>query len=313
MAAWKILLTDGLEEKGQAIMRASAQVDNRKGITPEELLQVVGEYDAVIVRGRTKMTPDVFEAAPNLKVVGRAGVGVDNINLDAARAHKVTVVNSPTATTLAVAELTLGMMLAVVREIPRADASMKNGQWLKKELMGRELCGKTLGVIGLGRIGTAVAQRAVAFGMDIIGYDINLSKEEIVAHGGRPVTLDELYASSDMITLHIPLSSTSRNLINAEAFEKMKQGVYLVCAARGGIIDEEALLAALNSGKVAGAAMDVFANEPPGDTDLVKHPKVIAIPHVGAQTIEAQERAAVDIGTEVLAALNGQPLRWKVA
>jgi D-3-phosphoglycerate dehydrogenase len=204
-------------------------------------------------------------------------------------------------------------MLAVVREIPRADAAMKQGRWLKKELMGRELCGKTLGIIGLGRIGTAVAQRAAAFGMDIAVFDINLPPEEVAARGGRPVTLDELYAVADMITLHIPLSSSSRNLLNAQAFEKMKPGVYIVCAARGGVIDEEALLAALNSGKVAGAALDVFVNEPPGETDLVKHPKVIAIPHVGAQTVEAQERAAVDIGSEVLAALNGEALRWKVA
>lgn len=313
MAAWKILLTDGLEDQGQAIMRAVAQVDNREGIPPDELLRVVGEYDALIVRGRTKVTPAVFDAALKLKVVGRAGVGVDNINLDAARACGVTVVNSPTATSLAVAELTLGMMLAVVREIPRADAAMKQGRWLKKELMGRELCGKTLGIIGLGRIGTAVAQRAAAFGMDIAVFDINLRPEEVAARGGRPVTLDELYAVADMITLHIPLSSSSRNLLNAQAFEKMKPGVYIVCAARGGVIDEEALLAALNSGKVAGAALDVFVNEPPGETDLVKHPKVIAIPHVGAQTVEAQERAAVDIGSEVLAALNGEALRWKVA
>ncbi|HSV85694.1 MAG TPA: hydroxyacid dehydrogenase [Levilinea sp.] len=313
MAAWKILLTDGLEEQGQAIMRASAQVDNREGISPDELLQIVGEYDAVIVRGRTKVTPAVFDAALKLKVVGRAGVGVDNINLDTARARGVTVVNSPTATTLAVAELTLGMMLTVVREIPRADAAMKNGRWLKKDLMGNELCGKTLGIIGFGRIGSAVAQRAAAFGMHISVNDINLCPEEVAGRGGRPVTLDELYAISDMITLHIPLTSSTRNLLNAASFEKMKQGVYIVCAARGGVIDEEALLAALNSGKVAGAALDVFVNEPPGETDLVKHPKVIAIPHVGAQTFEAQERAAVDIGTEVLAALHGEALRWKVA
>jgi D-3-phosphoglycerate dehydrogenase / 2-oxoglutarate reductase len=313
MAAWKILLTDGLEEKGQAIMRESAQVDNRKGITADELLQVVGDYDAVIVRGRTKITPEVFEAATNLKVVGRAGVGVDNINLDAARAKGVTVVNSPIATTLAVAELTLGMMLAVVREIPKADCSMKAGQWLKKELMGRELNGMTLGIIGMGRIGTAVALRAAAFGMNVIGVDKNLSEGEITEHGGKPVSLDELFTSSDMITMHIPLKPDTRNLLNEEAFQKMKQGVYIVCAARGGVIDEAALLGALNSGKVAGAALDVFVNEPPGDSELVKHSKVIAIPHVGAQTVEAQERAAVDIGTEVLAALHGEILRWKVA
>jgi D-3-phosphoglycerate dehydrogenase / 2-oxoglutarate reductase len=312
MTAWKILLTDGLEEKGQAIMRASAQVDDRKGISAEELLQVVNEYDAVIVRGRTKMTPAVFEAAPNLKVVGRAGVGVDNINLEAARAHGVTVVNSPTATTIAVAELAMGMMLALVRDIPRADNAMKNGKWLKKELMGRELNGKTLGVIGFGRIGSAVAQRAAAFGMDIVAYDSKLNSDDIAIRGGEQVTLEELLSCADIITMHIPLTSDTRSILNAESFTKMKDGVYIVCAARGGVIDEEALLAALNSGKVAGVALDVFVNEPPGDIELVKHPKLIAIPHVGAQTVEAQERAAVDIGTEVLAALNGEPLRWKV-
>jgi D-3-phosphoglycerate dehydrogenase / 2-oxoglutarate reductase len=292
-------------------MRESAQVDDRKGITAEELLQVVGEYDAVIVRGRTKMTPEVFDAATNLKVVGRAGVGVDNINLDAAREHGVTVVNSPTATTLAVAELTMGMLLAVVREIPRADAAIKNGQWLKKELMGRELNGKTLGIIGLGRIGTAVAKRAAAFGMEIVVYDYKLTDEDIIECGCNPVPLDELFACSDMITMHIPLTPHSRNILNAESFEKMKQGVYIVCAARGGVIEEDALLNALNSGKVAGAALDVFVKEPPGETDLVKHPKVIAVPHVGAQTVEAQDRAAVDIGTEVVAALKGEELRWR--
>jgi D-3-phosphoglycerate dehydrogenase / 2-oxoglutarate reductase len=313
MAAWKILLTDGLEAKGQTIMRESAQVDDRKGISTEELLKVVGDYDAVIVRGRTKITPEVLAAAPNLKVVGRAGVGVDNINLDAARAHGVKVVNSPIATTIAVAELAMGMMLAVVREIPRADSAMKNGQWLKKELVGTELNGKTLGVIGCGRIGSAVAKRAAAFGMEIIAYDNSISDEEVTIRGGLPVTLDDLLARSDIITMHIPLTPDTRNLLDAASFEKMKPGVFIVCAARGGVIDEDALLSALNSGKVAGAALDVFVKEPPVEMDLVKHPKVIAIPHVGAQTKEAQERAAVDIGTEVLAALNGETLRWRCA
>ena len=206
----------------------------------------------------------------------------------------------------------MGMMLAVVRDIPRADAAMKNGKWLKKEMMGHELSGKTLGVIGYGRIGSAVAQRAAAFGMKIVAFDSNLDNDEIAARGGEPVTLHELYGRADVITMHIPLTTESRGLLNAEAFDKMKQGVYIVCAARGGVIDENALLAALDSGKVAGAALDVFVNEPPVELDLVKHPKLIAVPHVGAQTVEAQERAAVDIGNEVLAALNGKPLRWKV-
>ncbi len=313
MAAWKILLTDGLEESGQAILRASAQVDDRTGISADELLQKVADYDAIIVRGRTKVNPAVFAAAKSLKVVGRAGVGVDNIDLNAAREHGVTVVNSPLATTVAVAELAVGMMLSLVREVPRADATMKTGKWIKKELEGSELYGKTLGVIGFGRIGSSVAQRAAAFGMKIVGYDPIIKPEELKERGGEPVSLDELLSRSDVITLHIPLTGDTRNILNADAFAKMKHGVLIVCAARGGVIDEEALLAALDSGQVAGAALDVFTTEPPGLTGLVAHPRVIATPHIGAQTVESQGRAAVDISGEVLAALRGDPLRWKVA
>ena len=313
MGNWKILLTDGLEDNGKEILRASAEVVDQSGISAEDLLKVVGEYDALIVRGRTKVTNAVFEAGKKLKVVGRAGVGVDNIDLEAAKAHHVTVVNSPLATTVAVAELTLSLMLSLVREIPRADASMKSGKWLKKEFEGRELYGKTLGVLGFGRIGSAVAARAKAFEMKILAYDPVVPAEDIRARGGEPVSLDDLLKQSDMITMHMPLTSESRHLLNREAFSKMKDGVYIVCAARGGVIDEDALLEALNSGKVAGAALDVFATEPPGETELVAHPHVIDTPHVGAQTVEAQTRAAHDIAEEVLNALAGKPLRWKVA
>lgn len=313
MSAWKILLTDGLEENGKAILRASADVVDQPGITAEDLLKVVGEYDALIVRGRTKVTPEVFATGKRLKVVGRAGVGVDNINLPAAKESKVTVVNSPLATTVAVAELAMGLMLSSVREIARADASMKAGKWLKKEFEGAELCGKTLGVIGFGRIGSAVAARAKAFEMKILAYDPLISAEEIKKRGGEPATLEDVYKNADFITMHMPLTSESKGMLNAEAFAKMKQGVYIVCAARGGVIDEAALLDALNSGKVAGASLDVFSAEPPGLTDLVAHPKVTNTPHVGAQTKEAQARAANDIAEEVLNALNEKPLRWKVA
>lgn len=313
MAAWKVLLTDGLEENGKEILRSAAEVTDQSGISAEDLLKVVGQYDALIVRGRTKVTEAVLAAAPHLKVVGRAGVGVDNIDLAAAKAYQVTVVNSPLATTVAVAELTLSLMLSLVRELPRADASMKAGKWLKKEFEGRELFGKTLGVIGFGRIGSAVAARAKAFEMKILAYDPLVSAEEIKKRGGEPVSLDELLTAADMITMHMPLTADSRNLLNAEALAKTKAGVYIVCAARGGVIDEEALLAALNSGHVAGAALDVFANEPPGATELVAHPHVIDSPHIGAQTVEAQARAANDIAEEILNALAGKPLRWKVA
>ena len=313
MAVLKVLLTDGLDESGQAILRAAAEVHDRNGISADELLQVVGEYDALIVRGRTKVTPAVFTAGKKLKVVGRAGVGVDNIDLNAAREHGVTVVNSPLATTVSVAELTFGLMLSLVREIARADATMKAGKWIKKELEGTEVFGKTLGVIGFGRIGAAVGKRAAAFDMKVIGYDPLIPAADIKARGGEPVSMDELLSRADIITMHLPLTNDSRNMLNAGAFAKMKHGVLIVCAARGGVIDEEALVAALNSGQVAGAALDVFAAEPPGLTALVVHPKVICTPHIGAQTIESQGRAALDISSEVLNALLGEPLRWKVA
>ncbi len=315
MAAWKVLLTDGLEENGQSILRESADVVDSSGISADELLKVIGEYDALIVRGRTKVTSAVFDAGSKLKVVGRAGVGVDNIDLKAAKQHNVIVVNSPNATTVAVAELALGLMLSIIREIPRADAGMKNGKWLKKELEGAELCGRTLGIIGYGRIGAAVARRAAAFDMNVIAYDPIRSADDICKDGCDPVTLDELLAQSDFITIHTPLTDQTRNMLGPDAFAKMKQGVYLVDAARGGVVDEAALLDALNSGKVAGAGMDVFTSEPPapGLTALVTHPHVVGTPHIGAQTVAAQQRAASDISSEILRALKGEELRWRVA
>jgi D-3-phosphoglycerate dehydrogenase len=287
-------------------------VDDRNDIPADELLKVIAEYDALIVRSRTKVTPEVFEAGKKLKVVGRAGVGVDNINLAAAAAHGVTVVNAPKSTSVAVAELALGLMLALARSVSTADGSMKGGQWLKKELKGVELNGKTLGIIGMGNIGSALAVRAGALGMKILGYDPLLPSEEISKRGAEPVALDDLYAKSDYISFHIPLTDETRGMVNGQTLAQMKRGVRIVCTARGNIIDETALLGALESGQVAGAALDVFAKEPPGLTALVAHPKVIATPHIGAQTAEAQVRAAEDMGTEILAALKGEPLRWKV-
>jgi D-3-phosphoglycerate dehydrogenase len=312
MPQWKIILTDGLQEIGQNILRTVADVDNRNGISPEELIEIIPQYDAMIVRSRTKATANLIEAGINLKVIGRAGVGVDNIDLAAAQSRQITVVNSPTATTLAVAEHTLALMLSLVRATPQADAAMKSGQWIKKQLVGVELYGKTLGIIGMGRIGATVGERAAAFGMQILGYDPYLSGDEIQARGAKPVDLTALYTRSDFITMHIPLSPESRAMIDGQAIGLMKRGVRIICAARGGVIDETALLAALESGQVAGAALDVFSTEPPGLTALVAHPNVVATPHVGAQTAEAQIRAAEDIATEILAALKGEPLRWKI-
>jgi len=313
MPEYRVLITDGLDGSGQAILRAAAQVDDRSGIAADELLRIVSASDAMIVRGRTKVTAAVIAAGAKLKVIGRAGVGVDNIDLEAARQHGVTVVNAPVSTTVAVAELTFGLLLALSREIPRADAAMKNGQWPKNELEGVELSGKTLGLIGIGRIGQELGARSAAFGMNVVAYDPFIEEAEIKRRGAEPVSIQELFAWSDFISLHLPRNVQTRDMIGRLALSEMKQGVRIVCAARGGIIDEEALLEALNNGKVAGAALDVFAAEPPGASELVRHPRVIATPHIGAQTAEAQVRAAQDIGAEVLAALQGKALRWQVS
>ena len=313
MTDTKILISDGLDGRGQSILRASANVDSRDSTSAEELLQIIGEYDALVVRGQTRVTDAVLDAASRLKVVGRAGVGVDNIDLEAAKKHHVTVVNAPTSTTVAVAELAFALLLALAREIPRADATMKQGQWAKKELEGVELNGKTLGIVGFGRIGMEVGRRAAAFGMNVIIYDPNVSEHELEQSNAEPVSLQELFAWSDFISLHLPLNVQTRDLLGPMAFSQMKDGVRIVSTARGGIIDEAALLNALNSGKVAGAGLDVFEKEPPGLTELVAHPRVITTPHIGAQTAEAQARAAEDIANEVLSALRGDSLRWKVA
>ena len=294
-------------------MRASANLDVREKLPAEELLKIIPDYDALIVRGQTRVTAAVIEAASRLKVIGRAGVGVDNIDLESAKKHNITVVNTPTSTTGAVAELSLGLLLALAREIPRADATMKLGQWNKKEFEGVELNGKILGIVGYGRIGIEVGKRAAAFGMNVIVYDPNVSEDELSHSDAEPVSIQDLFAWSDFISLHLPLNVQTRDLIGPLAFSQMKDGVRIVCAARGGIIDESALLDALNSGKVARAALDVFEKEPPGLTELVSHPLLIATPHIGAQTVEAQSRASEDVANEVLSALRGESLRWKVA
>ncbi|QRN82799.1 hypothetical protein JR338_10300 [Chloroflexota bacterium] len=310
---WKILLTDGLAKISDDALLAKAEMVDKKGISAEELLEVIGDYDALIVRGRTKVTEEVLAAGKKLKVVGRMGVGVDNIDLQAAKNHGVVVVNAPIATTVSVAELTMGLMLSLIRGIPKADAGMKAGQWLKKELVGTELFQKTLGVIGYGHIGESVGKRAMAFDMKVLAYDPIRPAEDIKAAGATPVDLDTLFAEADLITLHIPHIPPTHYILNAEAFAKMKPGVRIICAARGGVIEEAALLDALESGKVAGAALDVYETEPPGDSPLAKHPLVVGTPHVGAQTKEAQLRAGHDILSEVIAGLDEEPLRWRVA
>ncbi len=312
MSDWKIIVADGLDGRGLEILSKAAQVDERAGISPEELIKVISEYDALIVRGQTRVNAEVFSAATNLKVVGRAGVGVDNIDLAAANLNNVTVVNSPYATTQAVAEHVLALLFSLARSIPTADETMKSGLWRKKQFMGVEIKDKVLGIIGMGNIGSSLAQMSKPLGMQVIGYDPLISDADIERRGASPVNIQELYVQSDFISIHVPLNPETRGMINGGSFGTMKRGVRLICTARGGIVDETALLAALESGQVAGAALDVFAKEPPGMSALVSHPKVVATPHISAQTAEAQARAAVDIAREVLAALQGDPLRSKI-
>jgi D-3-phosphoglycerate dehydrogenase len=312
MATDKILVSDGLAEEGLVLLRAVGEVTASPKISPEELLEILPDYSALVVRSRTKVTPAVIAAGSALKVIGRAGVGVDNIAVSAAVERGITVVNSPLAATQAVAEHTLGLMLALARLIPPADRSMKQALWEKSAFMGSELNGKTLGLIGLGRIGARVASLAQAFGMTTLALDPFLTAEQIRQSGANPASFQEVLERSDYLSLHLPLTAATQGLIGPAEFAVMKKGARLVCTARGGVIDEDALRGALDSGQVAGAALDVFNAEPPEPGSIAEHPKVVASPHVGAQTREAQQRAGIAIAEEVVSVLQGKAPRWPV-
>lgn len=304
---WRILVSDPIDPAGLERLRQAAEV------TQSSNLNRIDQYDALVVRSGTTVTADLLKAGrPQLKVVGRAGVGVDNIDLEAARRLGIRVVNSPMAATEAVAEHALALMFSLARRIAAADRSMKSGVWDKPAFQGTELAGKTLGIIGVGRIGAALARRARALSMLVVGYDLLLDDDQVRAAGANPVHFDQLLTRSDFVSLHVPLTENTRSLIGAPQLELMRQGAYLISTSRGGVVDETALLEALDAGKLAGAALDVFQQEPPDDDDLVRHPRVVATPHIAAQTEEAQQRAAVDIAEEVLAALAGDNLRWQV-
>ena len=249
------------------------------------------------------MTRQVIEHGVNLKAIGRAGIGLDNIDLEAAKEHNIKVLNTPGATSISVAELALGHMLALARHIPQATASLKAGKWEKKRFMGVELYGKTLGIIGIGRIGREVAKRALALGMDLLAYDPYVKEESVRDLGVKLLPLDDVLAHSDYITVHVPLTEETRHLLSTEEFAKMKDGVRIVNCARGGVVDEEALYEALVSGKVVGAALDVFEEEPPKESKLLQLDNVIATPHIGASTVEGQRRAGVEIAEKMIEAL----------
>jgi D-3-phosphoglycerate dehydrogenase len=312
MTDFRVLIADGLDEKGQSILRAGAVVEDRPGVGAQDLLEIVAGFDALIVGGRTQVTAGVIEAAKRLKVVGRIGADVDNIDLEAAKRHGVVVVNAPAAVSQAVAELAFGFLLSLARHIPQADSALKSGSWREADWQGVELGGKTLGILGYGRSGMEVGRRAAAFGMNVVAYDPFVPEHEVHAGGAESASSQELYAWSDFISLHIPYNVHTRDLIGPLALSQMKNGVRLVSVAGTGMIDEDALLAALKSGKVAGAALDIRIPEGRQPSALSMHPRVIATPHLGGNTAEAGARAAEHIAQEVLAALKGEPLRWKV-
>jgi len=288
----KILIADGMDKEALDLLRAvpGFEVTLKKGMTEEELVQTVPGYAAIVVRSASKITRPVIEAGKDLKVLVRAGIGLDNIDSAAAKEKGIVVANTPAATSISVAEHTFGLMLGAVRNHAKAVLTMKQHKWEKKALEGTELYGKTLGIIGCGRIGIEVAKRALAFGMKVLIYDVIPVKTGLDA---RQVPLEELLAAADLITLHVP--KQAKPILSEAEFGMMKNGAIIVNVARGGVVDERALLAALNAGKVRAAALDVYDKEPPEDFSLVDHPNVIPIPHLGAAAVEGQQRAGLEV------------------
>ena len=296
MTAHRVLVTDTLAESGLAILQAAADVDlaYRPGLKGADLMQAVSESDALITRSGTAVTPELVNAGTRLRIIGRAGVGLDNVDVEACTERGILVINAPTANIMSATEHTLAMLLSLCRNIPEAHASVKRGEWTRAKFMGFELNGKTLGIIGLGRIGTRVTIRARAFGMRVIAYDPYIATTVYERVGAEQASLDELLAQADVITVHTPLTEETRGMIKAPEIAKMKDGVVLVNCARGGIYEETALADALNAGQVAGAAIDVYEEEPPGkDHPLLNAKNAILSPHIGSNTIEAQDRVAV--------------------
>ena len=293
----KVLITDGISPKGQDILKANGIDFHIEHYEPVELIKVIPEYDAVLVRSATKIPKEVIDAGINLKFIARGGTGIDNIDHQYAKSKGITILNTPGANSASVAELAFAHLFALARFIPQANITMRKGEWNKKAYKGRELAGKTLGIIGFGVIGKLTAKIALGLDIKVIATDIAEIKTDLDV---TISTIEDVFRNSDFISLHVP--KMSEPLITAKEIEMMKDGVYIINCARGGVIDEKDLLDALNSGKVAGAGLDVFAEEPPQNMDLVNHPKVSVTPHIGASTIEAQDRIGIIIAEKLVEA-----------
>ncbi|MED3625393.1 phosphoglycerate dehydrogenase [Neobacillus thermocopriae] len=308
---YKVLVTDGISQTGlECLVNHPNYIVERQPTLPvEELIKIIGEYDALIVRSQTKVTEELLQAADRLKVIARAGVGVDNIDISAATRKGIIVINAPGANTIAATEHTLAMMLSLARKIPQAHQKTSGGEWDRNSFKGVELYKKTLGVIGMGKIGTEVAKRAKSFGMNILGFDPYLTEERAKKLGIKKASLDLIAAESDFITIHTPLTNDTRGIINDEFLSKTKKGVRFVNCARGGIINEKALVRAINTGHVAGAALDVFEKEPVTDPELLQNPNIIVTPHLGASTVEAQEKVAEEVSKEIIEIFEKQSIQ----
>lgn len=301
----KVLLSDSLSEVGVKIFQEcpDIEVDINTDLTPEELKGIIGDYHALVIRSTTRVTAEIIEAAHNLKVIGRAGIGLDNIDIPAASKKGIIVMNAPEGNIIAAAEHTIAMIFALSRNIPQATASLKQGKWEKKKIQGWELFNKTLGVIGVGRIGRLVAERAKGMKMKVIAYDPYIKPDTIEGLDIEPVSFDELLQRSDYITIHTPKTDDTINMINRETIARMKRGAMLINCARGDIVNEDDLFEALKSDHLSGAALDVFSKEPPGKIKLMSLPNFICTPHLGASTKEAQDKVAKDVAEQIVAYL----------
>jgi D-3-phosphoglycerate dehydrogenase / 2-oxoglutarate reductase len=308
----RVLVADRIAAEGLALLRQVATVDVRTGMSEAELREAIAPYDALVVRSESRVTASVIAAGERLQVIGRAGVGIDNVDVDAATQQGVIVVNAPTGNTVAAAEHTLAMLLAVARHIAPANAALRAGRWDRARFVGTELRGKTLGVLGLGRVASEVVQRARAFEMRILAYDPFLAPEAAERVGARLTDLDEVLREADFLTVHTVLTDATRGMVGTQQLASMKPTAYVVNCARGGIIDEQALLAALRAGAIAGAAIDVFAHEPAVDNPLVQDAHVLSTPHLGASTAEAQVSVAVDVAEQIAAVFRGETPRYAV-